>query len=550
MTLHRSQVKKFVQLLKQDLSQAYIPVTIKKVPTPEAMAAEGGEVFATGVLDISAIITPNETSMTIPLHLQGEGFDHHDISCTTEIELTLPLAETSPLQALKSDPKVQEKQQEILKQKEESLKNQVTSNSTNDDILQDLRDEITKTIERIAQEYVSIYPTGLPNANGPLGSPVNKSFSNDMIPPGSPSGSVHSGNPPGSPMAANAGSYDNADERKAKFITYMISNGIFHELQENLKLKIHLIIQDRYGKRGRALGKSAALRKLDADGGNGITEDPNSITVDVSNEAFIQEILSELYVFLMQQVNIILNSLFTNTILQKQITTIENPALINDEVENYHVILSKLLQQGYDYFANEKYTLADECMLERLTYLDHHYYEMKNNLVYIHQVYLQYTQYLLTRYTQIVYVASSSSGIGNEVLKAVSEGDNNSISVTTLGNAEEFLQKAREIVTLAYQYYPQDLPTIYLYCIILFEFEQYSLIEDILQTSIQYQLQEAKEKREGRSSVQGLDVNALTDYESDELLYIPPRLYILLANVFYVQKKSLLSYKALKLATR
>jgi len=74
------------------------------------------------------------------------------------------------LDALTQDPDVQAKQQASIATSNDAteiaVKPQLSTNSGNEDILQELRDEITRTIERIAQEYVSLYPNVVVTTNG------------------------------------------------------------------------------------------------------------------------------------------------------------------------------------------------------------------------------------------------------------------------------------------------------------------------------------------------------------------------------------------------
>ena len=99
-----------------------------------------------------------------------------------------------------------------------SAMKQVSSNDDNKDVLKEVRDEIVNTIERIAQEYLAIYPT-----------PIVTSSSYAT----------------GSSAAAAM----NKEERKLEFMTYLTSNGIFHELRENLKPKVQTLIREKFGVR-------------------------------------------------------------------------------------------------------------------------------------------------------------------------------------------------------------------------------------------------------------------------------------------------------------
>jgi hypothetical protein len=70
--LHRSQTRQLISLILTEPDHVYLPLTIKKTPTQEGLAAEGGELFATAVIDISSIIRPGQKNVFISANLQGD----------------------------------------------------------------------------------------------------------------------------------------------------------------------------------------------------------------------------------------------------------------------------------------------------------------------------------------------------------------------------------------------------------------------------------------------------------------------------------------------
>ena len=69
--------------------------------------------------------------------------------------------------------------------------------------------------------------------------------------------------PTGGGDASAAAPTQNKDEKKLEFMTFLTSNGIFHELKENLKPRVHTLMKEKFGVRGRALGRSDAMKSVD-----------------------------------------------------------------------------------------------------------------------------------------------------------------------------------------------------------------------------------------------------------------------------------------------
>ncbi len=489
--LHRSQVRRLADAIVSDPSHAFVPLTVKKIPTPESVAAEGGELFATAIVDISAIGTsPGEIHFDIDVQLQGDMMDHQLTSCALSLACSSPLVEMSPLTSMV--PPNGNKEQSYQKQDIPHP----TGKAANRNIMQELRDEIANTIERIAQEYVSIYPTAGPVSGGASSALQSTSIASN--------GFDDVGNQGGNQIVT-------LEEKKNKFITFLTSNGIFHELQEKLRPKLLLLIKDRYGSRGRALGKSELMRDIDTQ--------PSS-----SSPVNLQAVLSELYVMIMKECNIVLNSMFSSTIIQKDITEIDNPACINDEIENHDQNFQRLLRQANDAEADGRYDLANTYHLERLQMLDQ-VSSMGAIVANIHSAYLQYGEFLLRRAANIGYSAITVTETDREEYDAL-------------------LRKAREALAIAYKNNQEDWNTSLLYATILIECDQQELAEEILHVNLSSQLQS-----NGGYNLNDFD-NDFSGYESDKLCPVNPRSYAILASLFAMQSKGLQCRKALLLANR
>ena len=118
-------------------------------------------------------------------------------------------------------------------------KRQVAPIDTNKDVLAELRAEISNAIRQIASQYVLLYPSpttpNLASAKTEI-EPFNTGINNS------------NNNPNERPNL-------NLADRKAEFLHYLSRNGIYHEMKERLNPKIQRVVRERYGLRGRALGR-------------------------------------------------------------------------------------------------------------------------------------------------------------------------------------------------------------------------------------------------------------------------------------------------------
>jgi hypothetical protein len=316
-------------LINNEPDHVYLPLTLKKVPTAEGIPNEGGELFATAVLDISSIVSPGQSVVPLKASLQGDGMDVTRPSFSVDFaSVNRPLVEQSPMSSFQQ-PLSSSGSKRVV---DSGL--QITTAPSNPvptrDILQELRDEIANTVERISQEYVALFPQSLaPTSSSPLlGSPAHSHSSSNQEGNRSPTLNSQAANP--------INPYNSElEERKDKFLQFILSNGLFHELQENLRIKIQLLIKEQYGLRGRALGKSEVMKGIESS-----SSDDKSATI------LLQNILSELYKFIMKKFNLVINSLFKTTVIQKDLTLTDNPAVINDEYETDEQIFHRLLRQG------------------------------------------------------------------------------------------------------------------------------------------------------------------------------------------------------------
>jgi Flp pilus assembly protein TadD len=479
--LHRSEVRKLTKLIAEDPTHAFVPLTIRKVPTPESVAVEGGEVFATGLVDLSGILVPGEEEFTMQVAVQGDLMD------VSHPEFNITLSTNAPM--IPKSSMVSFAATKAPFEAESAKIVSISATPTNKDALEDLRDEISLTLERIAQEYVSLYPT-------PLHDTVEANHQN--------------GDKRDDAMVL--------EEQKLNFMKYLVNNGLFHDLQQTLRPKVQLLIRERYGAKGRALGKSDVLRQIDM-------HNHGSEPLDVStDEPSIQSILSELYTFIIKECNVVLNAIFASTIVQKDKEDLENPAKVLEEPESYRQKYDRLLCEAEDALADGQYQRAEILHLERLQFIDHNF-KLQSNRQILHNAYAAYAQFLLQYAAQFVYLSS----VRNE---------------STVEGYQLLLKKAREALTIATQNDPQNWETALLFASVLLELDQRELAGEILHRVLEIQ--------RGADSIQGLDVafHEFSGYESDSLVPIHPRSYAVLAAYFFISERALETRKALILASR
>lgn len=492
--LHRSEVRKLIELVSRDPTHAFVPLTVRKIPTPEAVAVEGGEVFATALVDLSGILAAGESQYTVAVSLQGDLMPEASPDCRITLQSNAPLVATAALQALTTTRAPTGTKANPTKP--------VSNEPSNRDALQELRDEIALTLERIAQEYVALYPASLQET-------------------------IETSQQLQQQQGGGSGGGDKRDtaslleEQKLQFMKYLVTNGLFHDLQEKLRPKVQLLIRERYGARGRALGQSDVLRAVDTNPGH---------SGDVSrDEATIQAILSELYTFLTQECNVVLNAMFARTVLQKDRADLENPARVLEEPESYRQLYTRLLREANDCLADGRCDRAEALHLERLQCVDREV-KLQSDAVILHEVYADYAGFLLQYAAQTVYssVASSSSSSG----EARNEG------------YQLLMRKAREALALATQRQPHQWETALLYAGVLIELDQQERAGEVLHHVLQVQ--------RGAEDISGLDASFgdFSGYESDRLVPVHPRVYAVLAAYFSILQRPLETRKALLMANR
>lgn len=525
--MHRKVVRQFTLLLLQDPASAYLPLSIKKTPSPTFLEVEGGVQTATGKLNIQRITHTGAVKPELFATLEGAGLDVDadsgaGVSAASKFSVTLslsaPLLPTSALEKLTAE---MEMNGGALKAQRGGMKKKsdipddilsgkaVTGGDANRDVLKELRTEISSTIEKIGQEYVSLYPE--PTQSIPT-----------LV------AAANSTSDPTTQTCPRGSNVQTQEERKLEFLDFLVNNGIFHELKESLKPKVQLLIKERYGNRGRALGKSQALASVDLNRGDA---DKFQVTQEI-DEGSIEALLSELYVFLLKECSLVLNSMFTDTVIARDTAELEKTAYINDEAETQAQLVQRLLLQARDAAASGAHDVANAVHLERLQIINHSPI-MGPDVDLVHSAYAAYGEFLLQ---QSASVLASASTVGAE------------LQVILLDKAQTLLGKARSALSSAYQIKPSVWQVALLYAGILVELDQAEQAEVVLQDVLRSQL-------EGNSNSNGKEfalrsLSEFDGYDSDALCPVDPMCYSVLASLFHLQGHALKARKALLLANR
>ena len=163
-------------------------------------------------------------------------------------------------------------------------------------------------------------------------------------------------------------------ERRSAFMHYLSTHGHYHRFKEKLKPRIQRIVRDRYGSRGQALGKNninnsssiginGSSNNLNngsngnGNGNGGSNGGGNGGGISGTNGPF-EQMLSDLYVFLIKESNIILNKMYSNTMIDRDAVELEKYGKVNDEEESLSQLYNKLLLQANDNEANHHYKVV------------------------------------------------------------------------------------------------------------------------------------------------------------------------------------------------
>ena len=432
-----------------------VEITLKKTPTEAGAALEGDEQVATGRLNLGPLSQPGNTV------LEADAIELNDKDGSNPV-LSLSLTVSRPLRSDVSG--------EIpggegdLKPADMSSLHQVGGGKSNRNVLEELRNEIREVITEIAREYVAIYPAAV--ENGP------EADKNEL------------------------------QQRKLHFLHHLTSSGLYHRLKETLKPRIQRAARQRYGAKSRALGLAGAASF-------------DSMAIGAETELPMDQLIGEFYAYLVQESNTVLNAMYRETVVDCDISELEQPPAIDDEHESGKQLFKRLKSLAYDAESEGNYYKAEQRHLERIQLLSADK-SFKGNNGAIRNAYTSFALMLLHR-------------AAHQCRQKEAEASQNSFSM-----AREALRVALNAESDPSSDWKLQLDL----GILLLELGQQEEGYKMLQLSISSQLQESP------------SFSDFDGYESDKLCPVNPLCYVFLSIYYLEQKKPLSARKATRLAVK
>lgn len=515
--LHRSLVRRLQTLITKDPDQAFLSLTIKRSPGPNMEATQGAELICSARLNIADIIQPGCSSVSLLGVIEdlnmgvsaggggGEGEEKVDPTPAPLLSpaLSVNYSNFSPLLLAKPTLKIPTHASSVVYVASNKL---IASTDPNRDMLKEMRDELLATITRIGQEYVAQFPNA----------PVTESGKDNTGPP-----------------------KESLEERKIEFLKYINTTGVRFELMDKLRMKVEVLVKDRCGPRGRALGKSSAMLGIDKNLEWPLSNEMSSLdNGDITAGSTVPVLLDELYTAVMKETTMILNGLFHDTLIDRSPAELSKDEIIEDEKSTEQQIFASLLVRAIDAANNDNTDFARKIHLERIQLVNHSV-TFGSKAECVHSVYARFGEFLLNACAQSVNnVDPNPTSSSNPNSKPNSNSNSNL-------NAEPMMRNhAREALYLSYNVDQLDWKIGLLYASVLIECDQQVQAELVLSRVIEVQV-----------AVRGVDHTLTTfmdfdGYETDKLCPVHPRCYAVLAAMFSMQNEQLKARKALALANR
>lgn len=413
--------------------------------------------------------------------------------------------------------------------------NNITSKPVNRDVKEELRDEIVSIVRQIALEYVALYPTAGANAN-------NKE-------------PKESKNPQNESASTGSGNSSAEIDRKAEFMYYLSSSGVYHIMKERLKPRIQRVVRDMYGVRGRA--KNPSSQFLPAEG----FEDESDIPIEA--------LLGELYVYLIKETNTVMNEMYESTVVKRDMMEIEKPNtipskanVVDDENETMIQAFERNLQMAFNAEADERYWVAEQYHLERIQMVKN-YALFQGNTTFAHGAYVEFGHFMQRRSAWTLLLAkacnSDTNALSSTIMSPTRQGGAAVVESTAASmyyeDAQYFTSRARQALDLALKVDPDSYQTSLLLASILLEAGEYEQAEVVLITMFNRLLGKTASSPTYSKSLTGIfSLDDFDGYDTDQLVgnegHIDPQCYTFLAIVFAMRNNALAARKAILMANK
>jgi hypothetical protein len=224
----------------------------------------------------------------------------------------------------------------------------------------------------------------------------------------------------------------------------------------------------------------------------------------------------------MRECSVVLNSLFSDTLIDRQAAELQASSLVDDEQETVIQHLRRISSQADDSAADGRFETSEALHLECIQYVDSIASLGSDSLV-VYNVYSRYGEFLLR----------SAAFVMNEHDRLA------------------IIKRAREALSIAVNANASAWETGLLLAAVLVECGQQEQGEAVLHQVFSVQLNAATPARkDGQESLNLTSFDDFDGYDSDQLCPVDPRCYCLLAGLFSLQGSALKCRKALRLSVR
>eukprot|EP00605_Chrysophyceae_sp_TOSAG23-4_P001364 GSChrysophyteH1.ASY1.ANO1.1484.1 assembled CDS len=258
-----------------------------------------------------------------------------------------------------------------------------------------------------------------------------------------------------------------------------------------------------------------------------------------SDIALSDQLLGELYVFLVKQCNVVLNTVFVNTIIDKDNDDINSNGqpisdAYDDQGETIPQLLIRLLNQAKDCEDDGRTIDAEQRHLERLQTVRNDVVSNANTRVR-GEAFLEIGKFYLRECARNIQLSAMSAN----------RGDQNSAENQQL-LADHNIGRAREALQSTVNDLPNEWSARQLLGCLLHESGQEEEAGVMLQAVVNTQL----DKVENAGYIDSYDEDSFAGYESDKLVPVDPMSYTILACHFSLINQPLRTRKALRLAVK
>ena len=322
----------------------------------------------------------------------------------------------------------------------------------NVDVLEEFRQDIKSIVLTVAQEFTKLKNNSLEQQQGTM---IKDNENDHSVGSGGRGGGAYpSSTPAGLTVNSNAIGVTTGteipprtpmDALKIEFMTFLSESGVLHDFKDKLRPRILQIIYDRCGPKGLAWGNSKynpsnVYTSPEEEEDNNINN--NQSPFMTPSLAEIGKMLNDIYVILMNESNLVLNSIYESTLIDRHAAELDTKPLINDEVETNEQAFNRLGFQAMNAEADNRFLAAEQYHLERICLAKILTSSVPSGL---HEAYLAYADSYLHYSMSLVTVSKNKNN------KNINPSELNGLWL-----------KGHQILNLAKEVNPDDVKTLLL----------------------------------------------------------------------------------------